>query len=136
MSERDVMDLEKKLHGRIDVVMHSPVVTIDRDATLRSATIALRDAGTGTLAVMDGSIAAGILSERDIVHALADGANPDQVRVLDVMSKEPRYLTAGEDVSAAVDVMLEVGVRHLPVLDEGDVVGIVSMRDLMGVLRS
>jgi CBS domain-containing protein len=129
------MDLDQKLHGRIDLVMHSPVVTIERAATLRSATIALREAGTGTLAVMDGPIAAGILSERDVVHALADGADPDQVRVFDVMSKEPRYLTAGEDVAAAVDVMLDVGVRHLPVLDDGDVVGIVSMRDLMGVLR-
>jgi CBS domain-containing protein len=85
---------------------------------------------------MDGSTAAVILSERDIVHALADGADPDQIRVLDVMSKEPRYLTAGEDVAGAVDVMLDVGVRHLPVLDEGDVVGIVSMRDLMGLLRA
>jgi CBS domain-containing protein len=129
------MNLDRKLHGRIDMVMHSPVVTIEGDASLRSATIALRDAGTGTLAVMDGSIAAGILSERDIVHALADGADPDQVRVLDVMSEGPRYLTAGEDVAAAVDVMLDVGIRHLPVLDEGDLVGIVSVRDLMGLLR-
>jgi CBS domain-containing protein len=69
--------------------MRSPVVIIERSATLRSAAIALRDGGVGTLAVMDGSSVGGVVSERDIVRALADGADPDQAEVMDVMSEQP-----------------------------------------------
>jgi CBS domain-containing protein len=52
------------------------------------------------------------------------------VWVADVMSEGPRYLTTEEQVTAALEVMLAAGVRHLPVEDEGELVVIVSMRDL------
>ena len=61
---------------------------------------------------------------------MAEGADPDEVWVADVMSERPRYLTNSDRVSDAVDVMLTVGIRHLPVLDEGELVGMVSIRDL------
>jgi CBS domain-containing protein len=77
--------------------MRSPAVTIERSATLRSAATALRDASVGTLAVMDDSSVAGVVSEHDIVRALADGADPDHAEVMDVMSEQPRYLTTGEE---------------------------------------
>ncbi|MGC8470822.1 MAG: cyclic nucleotide-binding/CBS domain-containing protein [Acidimicrobiales bacterium] len=115
-------------------VMHSPVVAVDEKTTLREAARLLRDADIGTLVVEDeGEEAiAGIVSERDVTRALADGADPDEVWVADVMSREPRYATAGDQVSTALDVMLVAGIRHLPVLEEGELVGIVSMRDLLG----
>ncbi|HTX62672.1 MAG TPA: CBS domain-containing protein [Acidimicrobiales bacterium] len=119
----------------VGMVMHSPVVTVEGTVTLREAAGALRDAGIGTLAVMDGPEIVGIVSERDVTRALADGADPDEVWVADVMSGEPRYVTSGDQVDAARDVMLAAGVRHLPVLDEGELVGIVSMRDLLRVAR-
>lgn len=120
----------------IDSVMRSRVVSIEKDATLRSAATLLRENDVGTLAIMDGVGISGILSERDIVRSLADGADPDAVQVAQVMSREPRYLTAGEDLESAARTMLAVGIRHLPVVDEGEVVGIVSIRDLMAALRS
>lgn len=119
----------------VDATMHSPVVTIDKTETVRTAAVVLHGADMGTLAVMAGSTIAGVLSERDIIAALATGADPDQTRVADVMSKEPRYLTSGEDVATAVETMLAAGIRHLPVLEDGELIGIVSMRDLMGALR-
>jgi CBS domain-containing protein len=113
-------------------IMHSPVVAVEGKTTLRQAARLLRDADIGTLAVMDGGAVAGIVSERDVTRSLADGADPDEVWVADVMSSQPRYATAGDLVGTALDVMLVAGIRHLPVLEEGQLVGIVSMRDLVG----
>lgn len=115
----------------VETVMRSPVVTVEGDASLRKAAVALRDADVGTLAVMDGRAIVGVVSERDVTRALADGADPDEVWVADVMSPDPRYATTGDHVVTARDVMLAAGVRHLPVLEDGELVGIVSMRDLL-----
>lgn len=120
----------------IERVMRSPVVTIEPRATLRKATTVLKQANIGTLAVMDGSELAGIVSERDVTWALADGADPDEVWVADVMSVEPRYVTSDESAAHARGVMLAAGIRHLPVMEEGQLIGIVSMRDLLGDGRS
>ncbi len=128
------MSTDQLLRGLVDTVMHSPVVTVERNATLRVAARALRQADVGILAVMEGPFVAGVLSERDVVRGLADGVDPDESQVASVMSAEPRYVTAGADLSAAAEEMLAAGIRHLPVLDEGELVGIVSMRDLVAVL--
>lgn len=124
------MDLSVTTNA-VGSIMQSPVLSVDPKATLRTAARLLRDAEIGTLAVMDGTAIAGIVSERDVTRALADGADTDQVWVADVMSSEPRYATRGDQVSSALDLMLAAGIRHLPVLDEGELVGIVSMRDLL-----
>ncbi|HZD65414.1 MAG TPA: CBS domain-containing protein [Acidimicrobiales bacterium] len=120
--------------SRIASVMHAPVVSIRAGASLREAALALHGADVGTLAVMDGDVVAGVISERDVVGALADGADPDRGWVSDVMSPDPRYLTLGDQVGSAVEIMLAAGIRHLPVVDEGQLVGIVSIRDLAGAL--
>jgi CBS domain-containing protein len=117
-------------------IMHASVHAIDRDCTLRSAAERLRDAEVGTLAIMEGAAIDGILSERDVVRALADGADPDTVWVADVMSEFPRYLTPGDSVHGALEIMLAAGIRHLPVVDDSELVGIVSIRDLARHLRS
>lgn len=118
----------------IGSVMKGSVASIDAHATLREAAVALRIADVGTLAIMDDTEIAGIVSERDIIRGLADGADPDEGRVADVMSLDPRYLTLADRVTTAVDVMLEAGIRHLPVIEDGDLVGIVSIRDLAELL--
>jgi CBS domain-containing protein len=120
----------------VATIMHTSVQAIDRQSTLRTASVRLRDADIGTLAIMEGPVIAGIVSERDVVRALAEGADPDEVWVGDVMSSLPRYLTPGDSVHSALEVMLAAGIRHLPVVDEGDLVGIVSIRDLARHLRT
>lgn len=114
----------------IGSVMNSTVVTVDQEATLRSAARTLNEAAVGTVVIMDGRRVAGILSERDVVRALAAGADPDSSKVASAMSSSPRYSTPQAESRAAMDIMLAAGIRHLPVLDEGELVGIVSMRDL------
>lgn len=111
--------------------MRTPVADVRPNTSLRSAAAALRDHDVGALAVMRGATIVGLLSERDVVKALADGADPDEVWVGDVMSEMPRYLTPAESSHTAARVMLAAGVRHLPVVEDGALVGIVSIRDLV-----
>jgi len=121
----------------VDAVMHCRVVAIDPGASLSDAARALRSANVGALAVMDDlggaddATIAGILSERDVVDAVASGLDLAATPVRDAMSCDPRYLTVNDHVVTAVEVMLDAGVRHLPVLEEGELVGIISMRDLL-----
>ena len=114
----------------IGSVMNSRVVAVDREATLRSAARSLNEAAVGTVVIMDGRRVSGILSERGVVRALAGGADPDTSAVAAAMSSSPRYATPHDELHTAIEVMLAAGIRHLPVLDEGELVGIVSMRDL------
>jgi CBS domain-containing protein len=116
--------------------MKTAVAAIEAQATLRDAARALSDADVGTLVIMDGPEITGIVSERDVVRALAGDADPDTVLVGDVMSESPRYVTLDERAATAIETMLAAGIRHLPVIDEGELVGIISMRDLVEVLFS
>lgn len=111
-------------------VMRTHVAAVEVETTLRAAARSLRTAGVGTLAIMDGPEIVGVVSERDLVRALADGSDVDQVRVGSVMSRDPRYLTIGDSVGTALEVMVDAHVRHLPVVDEGELVGMVSIRDV------
>ncbi|MDA8379394.1 MAG: CBS domain-containing protein [Actinomycetota bacterium] len=114
----------------IGSVMRTSVASIQPEVTLRRAAAELARAEVGTLAIMDDDAVVGMVSERDIVRALATGADPDEALVASVMSRQPRYLTLGDDVASAVDIMAAAGIRHLPVVDDGELVGIVSIRDL------
>lgn len=117
-------------HTSIASMMNSTVVAVESDATLRSAARSLNEAAVGTVVIMDGRRVSGILSERDVVRALAAGADPDRSAVVEAMSSSPRYATPQDELRTGMDIMLAAGIRHLPVLDDGELVGIVSMRDL------
>lgn len=74
----------------------------------------------------------GLISERDIVAALAQGADPDEVTADKAMTPYVVSLRADDQLFDAAGQMLDRGIRHLPVLDEsGSVVGMVSVRDLL-----
>ncbi len=118
----------------IGSVMQTSVVSTDASVTLREAAQSLKIADVGTLVVMEGPDVVGVVSERDLVRALADGADPEQVRVADIMTKDPRYVTLGDSVGAALGIMLTARVRHLPIVDDGELIGMVSIRDLATTL--
>lgn len=83
---------------------------------------------------------AGIISERDIVRSLAEGGDPTDERVSDWMSVELSTVVPSTSIEEATELMLEGGMRHLPVVDtvEGHrkVIGMVSVRDLLAAYRS
>ena len=125
------MTTRGKLDTCVETVMDAPVRTIHAGASLRETAALLRDLDMGTLVIIAGDDIVGIVSERDIVHAIADGAAPDDVTVDAVMSRDPRYATVADDVRSALQTMIAAHIRHLPVIEEGEVVGMVSVRDLV-----
>jgi signal-transduction protein with cAMP-binding, CBS, and nucleotidyltransferase domain len=88
--------------------------------------------GVGAVLVMDGDRLQGILTERDILKAVAKGLS-ESARVRDWMTTSPETIEASDETAHAAALMIHGGFRHLPVLDGGTVVGIVSIRDLMRV---
>jgi CBS domain-containing protein len=84
--------------------------------------------------VIDNRELVGILTERDMVLAVADGADLDKALVQDWMSEAPDTFAPDVTVTEGVAWLLETGYRHLPVMAEGELLGVVTIRDLMWAL--
>lgn len=113
-------------------IMSTDVRTIQPQESLRRAAQCMRELDVGALPVCDGERLLGMLTDRDIVvRALADGLDPDQACVSDVMSPELEYCTADDDSEDAKRLMGARQLRRLPVVDKHRrLVGIVSLGDL------
>lgn len=85
----------------------------------------------GSLAVMEHGRLVGIITERDLTRALADGVDIAETRVEGYMTREPVTVSPETDAADVARTMLDLGVRHLPVMEEGRLVGMVSARDLL-----
>jgi CBS domain-containing protein len=104
------------------------------DATLRGiAELLVRDQ-IGAVLVRGSEDASGIVSERDLVRAVAEGADPDADRADDLMTYELVSVDAATPVLEVARMMLEGEIRHVPVHDEAGLLGIVSMRDVLKAL--
>jgi CBS domain-containing protein len=95
----------------------------------------MRDDGMGAAVVMDGGRLAGIITERDLMHAVADGVDPGRAVASERMTPGPRTIDRDELGTSAAELMIELGVRHLPVMEGGAVVGVISARDLLRLGR-
>ncbi|QKW40662.1 CBS domain-containing protein [Actinomadura sp. NAK00032] len=93
----------------------------------------MRDNEIGALAVLDGEQVLGIITERDLVEALASSAEPASQPAAAYASTQIQTAGLEEDAREVARRMLDAGVRHLPVADHGRVVGMVSMRDLLAL---
>ena len=102
--------------------------------TLREAAAAMTQKGHGSLGVVEGMVLLGLVTERDLVRAIASGLDPDQVAVSSIMSKDPDTFSPEFDVSEAAQWLAESGYRHLPVVENNGLLGIVSIRDLLVAL--
>ena len=114
-------------------IMSMELVTVDPSVNLMEAAHAMSAGGVGSVLVFaDGSLI-GIFTERDILRALATHPKADSARTSSVsrgMTREPVTIGPDASVGEALDLMLSRGFRHLPVMEEDIVVGVVSMRDL------
>jgi CBS domain-containing protein len=100
----------------------------------RLADVARRmvERGVGAVLVLEGEALDGILTERDLMKAVAAGYS-EEAKVGDWMTRHPETIEADDSTGHAAALMIHGGFRHLPVLDQGKVAGIVSIRDLMRV---
>ncbi|HVL90078.1 MAG TPA: CBS domain-containing protein [Actinomycetota bacterium] len=113
-------------------IMRTDVLEVEMAATLQEAAQAMRERKISSLAVTEKDRLVGIMTERDIVTAVADGADSEVAHVRDYMTNSPVSAGAGTSVEEASQIMLEHGFRHLPVVDDDQrLIGIVSLRDLM-----
>jgi CBS domain-containing protein len=120
---------------RVGDIMSAPPVTVGEDTGIVEASRIMVEKGIGSLIVVDSEgRLAGIVTERDLLYALARDLACRGGKVSDVMTRNVVTVRPEDSVSTAIDKMREANVRHLPVVDaEGRPVGVLSMRDILDV---
>lgn len=121
---------------RVAEVMTRASVTESPADPLRAAANRMWSQQTGSLLVMDGGRLLGIVTERDVMKAVARGADLDVTPVSAVMTTTVLTVSPDTSLHEAARHMATRWIRHLPVVDGGEVVGMVSQRDLCGVLAA
>ena len=108
------------------------IISVARDARVADAVALLAEKRIGAMPVMDGDRVVGIFSERDVIHCLkADGAAALDHLVGDAMTSPVESVGSDSPVMGALSLMTRRRIRHLPVIDDGRVVGFVSIGDLV-----
>jgi CBS domain-containing protein len=111
------------------------LLSVDPEATVAEVARRMRTDDADSVAVMSGDRLVGIITERDLVRAIADGLDPQQAKADVVMTADPATVDPDEDVAMVAVKMMRLGVRHLPVVNKaGKAVGLVSARNLVAVL--
>jgi len=111
-------------------IMATELVRVDAATGLVEAAARMDERGVGAALVLDAGRLTGILTERDVLRAVAKG-RVEGTTVADWMTGHPETIEPAETTGTAAALMIHGGFRHLPVVDLGTVVGIVSIRDLM-----
>ena len=109
----------------------SDVLGIEASATVYEAVAKMVEGNVGALLVYEAGTLAGIVTERDVLRAVATGSVDGPVS--EAMTHSPETVGPDESAGHAAALMIHGGFRHLPVVDGGDVVGMVSIRDLVRV---
>ena len=112
--------------------MATDLLTVEPDERLAEAARRMAQRGVGAVLVLEGERLAGILTERDLLKAVAKGFT-DEARVSEWMTRQPETVEPDETTDQAASLMIHGGFRHLPVVEGGRVIGILSIRDLMRV---
>jgi CBS domain-containing protein len=112
-------------------IMTEDVLAVAPEDTLGETAAKMVDRGVGAVVVRDFGRIIGVLTERDIMRAVAARTHSSDARVREWMTADPITATADTDVEEAGRTMLENGFRHLPVVDGEQAVGIVSIRDVV-----
>jgi len=117
---------------QVHEVMTEPPQTCPQTMHLTDASRRMRTTGCGSLVVLGphGRIV-GFVTDRDLALALGDARNPDHLAVEAVMSRDVHSCRRDDDLALALDRMATFRVRRLPVIDDGDVKGVISIDDIV-----
>lgn len=116
--------------GAVREVMSTELHTVEPADTVGEAVAVMAQHRVGSVLVMEGTKLLGIFTERDTVRALSLSHDAPRHQIVSWMTPEPKTVAPDADADEALKFMLDHGFRHLPVVEDGKVVGIVSMRDL------
>jgi CBS domain-containing protein len=112
--------------------MSDAVVTVNPGHSLRDAAKAMAERRVGAAVVMDPEQPGpGIVTERDLLEAVGAGQNPDTEQVCDHLSSNLTFASPDWSLERAAEAMVKGGFRHLVVVDGGELVGVLSMRDIV-----
>ena len=120
------------MHRLRSVLRNRRVVSVSPAASVLDAATAMTEGRVGAIPVLDGERLVGIFSERDLMtRVVVPGLDARSTPVSEVMSSEVITATLEEHVDDCLEKMRTVGCRHLPVIEEGHVTAVLSMRDLL-----
>lgn len=120
----------------IDGLMNTSVLTARPDQTLEQVAQAMVERKVGAAVVVTQGIVVGIVTERDVMRSVARGLVPWSTSVETIMTRDPLRVTPSMSAHEAIAIMLDHGFRHLPVVDDGKLLGIVSARHLLRAVEA
>ena len=117
-------------------LMRPPLTTMELTDHAAAAAYLMKHAGTSALVVLDPQTGqpAGIITEADIAHAVADGKNLNEVRIHDLMTPNPAIINTTASIRDAAIIMTRGHFRHLPVTSDAGLVGMVDITDICRAL--
>jgi CBS domain-containing protein len=116
--------------------MRPPLTTVEQSAHVAAAAYLMKHAGATALMILDAQTGQpiGIITEADIAHAVADGKDVNSVRIYELMTARPTLIRTTTSVLDAAKLMMSGHFRHLPVVDDAGLVGIVDIIDVCRAL--
>jgi CBS domain-containing protein len=117
--------------------MRPALSTVKPDDHVAAAAYLMKHAGATALVVVDGEQTrrpVGLITEADIVRAVADGKDLNEVRIHDLMTAHPTVIRASTPIRDAATSMMTGHFRHLPVVDDAGLIGMVDIGDVAGAL--
>jgi len=115
-------------------VMRTKLVTARPDESAADAIRRMLSSGIGSVIVIEDNAPIGMFTERDVLRLAGEGADFDATPVGQVMTPRPLTIGSGDNILDAAQLMAARKLRHLPVVEDGNLIGIVSMRDVFGYL--
>jgi CBS domain-containing protein len=110
----------------------SQIFSVKPDETVLNALKLMADKNIGAVMVMDGGKVAGILSERDCVRKVdLEGKNARSAKASEIMTSKVLYVDVTQSLDECMAIMIDKNIRHLPVYDEGKLLGLISVRDVL-----
>ena len=120
------------MHRLRSVLRERRVVSLPPTASVHDAAVAMAEGGVGAMPVLDGEQLVGVFSERDLMtRVVVPGLDARSTTISEVMTSEVITATLDDHVDGCLEKMKKRGCRHLPVIEEGRVIGVLSMRDLL-----
>ncbi|HCU24805.1 MAG TPA: histidine kinase [Deltaproteobacteria bacterium] len=114
------------------LIRKAEVITLPPTASVVEAGKKMTEHNIGSIVVMEGKQLAGIFTERDLLNrVVSPGLDPQKITLAQVMSKNVRTVSVNDSVEAVFNKMQETKCRHIPVVEDSKIVGVVTMRSIL-----